>query len=102
MIVYEYTVEGTVFRDSTALQQPSFGGRQRRKEVADAERDLYIPGQDVAVLYDPANPSRSYLGRSLHWSVYGRTGTGAVLFGVGLCFLLLYLFGRGRPSPDIV
>jgi len=55
-------------------------------------------GQDVTVHYDPRNPSRSNLGRVLQWSDYGRTGTGAVLFSVGLCFLLMYLFGRGKPD----
>jgi len=97
LIIYEYTVEGALFRDSTALQQPSFGGRRRRKEVAEIEKDRYEPGQEVAVYYDPDNPARSHLGRFLHWSDYGRTGTGSVLFGVGICFLWLYLFGRVRP-----
>ena len=98
VIVYEYTVEGTTFRDSSALNQPSFGGRRRRKEVAQTEKDQFSPGQDVTVHYDPRNPSRSNLGRVLQWSDYGRTGTGAVLFSVGLCFLLMYLFGRGKPD----
>ncbi|MCP4685091.1 MAG: DUF3592 domain-containing protein [bacterium] len=97
-IIYEYTVEGTLFRDSTALQQPSFGGRRRRKEVAETEKDRFEPGQEVAVHYDPKDPARSNLGRFLHWSDYGRTGTGGVLFGVGLCFMTLYLFGRRRSS----
>lgn len=98
VIVYEYTVEGATFRDSSTLNQPSFGGRRRRKEVAETEKEQFTPGQDVVVHYDPRDPSRSNLGRVLKWSDYGRTGTGAVLFAVGLCFLLLYLFGRGKPD----
>ncbi len=50
--------------------------------------------------YQPEDPSRSHLGRFLHWSDYGRTATGGVLFGVGFCFLLLYLLGRNRLSPE--
>jgi hypothetical protein len=96
VIVYEYSVNGAVFRDSSALQQPSFGGRRRRKEVAETETEQYTPGQDVIVYFDPEDPSRSNLGRFLHWSDYGRTGTGGILFGVGCCFLLLYLFGKNR------
>jgi len=77
-VVYEYTVDGARYRDSTSLQQPSFGGRRRRKEVAEVEKGLYSPGEEVAILYNPENPAVSYLGRHIHWSVYGRTGTGAV------------------------
>jgi len=100
-IVYEYTVDSTKYRDSTTLQQPSFGGRTRRKEEADVETGLYKTGEEVASLYNPDDPAVSYLGRNIHWSVYGRTGTGAVLFGVGLCFLFLVGFGRrAAVRPD--
>lgn len=100
MVVYEYSVDSTHFRDSTVLQQPSFGGRRRRKEVAETESHLYAPGQEVAVHYDPADPSQSYLVRLLHWSDYGRTATGGIFFGIGISFLLLAWFGRGRPSHN--
>jgi len=96
-VVYEYWVDGVLYRDSTVLHQPSFGGRKRRHDVAVKEAALYIPGGPVTVFYDPFAPQNSDLLTSVFWADYAITGLGAMLVGLGVCFGLLW--ARRRPTP---
>lgn len=97
-VVYQYTVDGNVYRDSTILHQPSFGGRSRRYEVAVKEAALYAPGDSVGVYFDPVEPQRSDLVTSLYWADYATAGVGAVLLGLGVCLWLMWI--RRRPAES--
>jgi len=95
VVVYEYAVGGVIYRDTAGLRQPSFGGRSKRREVALRTIAGYAPGRPVTVDYDPADPSRSTLERTVFWADYGMTGAGAFVFGAGLALPLLA--ARRRP-----
>lgn len=87
-IVYEYSVNGTIYGDSTGFDTPSFGGRSVKRDMAEAIVAEYPVGTTVVVHYDPETPSNSVLRISPDWSLYGKIGLGGTLVGVGL-FLLL-------------
>lgn len=83
-IVYEYSVAGSTFRDSTGFDTPSFGGKSVKQDVAEAIVAKFPSGSRVAVHYNPEMPSQSLLRLSPDWSLYGKIGLGGVLFGLGL------------------
>ena len=93
-IVYEYTVNGAVYRDSTTLETPSFGGRNSKYNVAETIAKEYPPGRSVTVHYNPSNPSESGLRVGPTWDVYGKLGLGALLFGLGLFWVVGYGIDR--------
>ncbi len=92
-IVYEYSVAGSTYRDSTSFDTPSFGGRSSKRNVAEAIVANFPVGSPVRVHYDPALPSRSLLRITPDWSHFGKIGLGGVLLGVGL---FLIAAGRAR------
>jgi len=99
-VVYQYTVDGNVYRDSTVLHQPSFGGRSRRYEVAVKEAALYAAGDSVPVYYDPAEPQHSDLITSVFWADYATAGVGAVLLGFGVCLWLMWIRRRSGENDS--
>jgi hypothetical protein len=96
VVVYEYQVGEAVFRDSTALHQPSFGGKWKRYDVAVKAAAEYVPGMTVPVFYNPSRPGESVLKVSVYWADYGITGVGAMLLAIGVCLTLLMI--RGSPG----
>jgi hypothetical protein len=89
-IVYEYQVETVTYRDSTSLDPPGFGGRNAKHDAAAGVASEYPVGKAVMIHYDPADPSISRLKITPPWSVYGRTGLGGFMFGVGLLLAAIY------------
>jgi hypothetical protein len=83
-IVYEYSINGIRYRDTTSFDTPSFGGRNIKADEAEAISNMYAAGTQVAVHYDPANHSVSLIRTSPDWSVYGKLGLSGALFGFGL------------------
>ena len=67
-IVYRYIVDRDTFLDSTDLDQPSFGGKRKRREVALKRSAIYIRGDTLSVYYDPQDPVRSTISTSPLWS----------------------------------
>ncbi len=97
-IVYQYSVNGVVYRDSTDLDQPGFGGRNNKRNAAETIIAQYPAGTTVSVHYDPKQPSVSLLRVSPDWSIFGKIGLGGFMFGVGL-FLATSYFVRRRTVP---
>jgi hypothetical protein len=93
-IVYRYLADGRLYVDSTDLDQPSFGGRQSRREVAYKRSVKYRVGDTVIIHYNPRNPSESRLRTVPSWSAYGKTGFGSV------CIMLGLLFGLGAKTES--
>lgn len=96
LIVYEYTAGGARYVDSTSLDPPNFGGRNAKREAAEAVANEYPTGKAVTIHFNPANPSESRLKITPPWSVYGKAGFGALLFGLGL-FLTVGYFTQRAP-----
>lgn len=94
-IVYQYSVDAITYRDSTNLDPPGFGGRNAKRDAAEGIASEYPIGKQVAIHYDPANPTDSRLKITPPWSVYGKTGFGGFLFGAGL-FLSALFVGQQR------
>lgn len=86
-IVYQYQVDSVTYRDSTSLDPPGFGGRNSKHDAAGKVASEYPAGKSVTIHYDPTNPSKSLLKITAPWSVYGRLGFGAFLFGAGLLLI---------------
>ena len=93
-IVYQYTVGAQVFKDSTDLDQPGFGGRNNKRNAAETIVAAYPAGREIAVHYNPAHPEISLLRVSPDWSIYGKIGFGAFLFGIGIFLATAYLVKR--------
>jgi hypothetical protein len=83
-VVYRYTVDSDTFLDSTDLGQPSFGGKRKRREVAQKRSATYFLGDTLTVYYDPHDPTRSTLSTSPAWSDYGKAGLGVLLVALGV------------------
>lgn len=96
-VVYEYRVDGVLYRDSSALSPPSFGGRSSRRGVAEEISSEYPDGREVTIHYQPGNPTNSLLRVYAPWSAYGKLGSGGVVLFLGIMTLIAYA-GRVRPS----
>jgi hypothetical protein len=81
-VLYEYEVEGEVFRAHTV----SYHGSIFRRG-AQATLDRYRPGQPVVVYYHPRNPQRAVLEPGSSFGAFLR-----VLFSVGVLGLGLWLY----------
>lgn len=93
-IIYEYSVAGSTYRDTTSFDTPSFGGKSVKEDESEAIVARFPAGARVSVHYDPQAPSRSLLRISADWSHYGKIGLGGVLLGIGL---FLITAAQGRP-----
>ncbi len=98
VVIYEFSVDGKLYRDSCSMNQPSFGGRNRRREVAVKMIAAYPPGRDVKVFYDATQPEQSTLVLAAYWSDYGMSGFGTLLLAAGVCLIGLGV-SRRRHSP---
>ncbi len=98
-IVYSYSVGGTQFIDTTAMDSPAFGGRNSKYDVAREIVAEYPKGKAVIVYYDPANPSQSTLHPFAPWNLFGRVSFGSILYGGGIFLVAAYFASRRRfPS----
>ena len=93
-LVYTYEVAGQVYRDSSDLNMPSFGGRNNRRSAAETMAGMYPVGSTVVIHYQPEDPANSRLRVSPPWSVYGQMGFGGVLLLLGLFVTGWYLRRR--------
>jgi hypothetical protein len=93
-IVYQYVVGQQTFKDSTDLDQPGFGGRNNKRNAAETIVAAYPVGRELPVHYDPSHPEISLLRVSPDWSIYGKIGFGAFLFGIGIFLATAYFIKR--------
>ena len=92
--VYEYTVNGRMYSESTDLQMPAFGGRRTKYDAATKLTGMYPAGQTVSVYYNPENPSLSKLKTGVPVEIYLRLSFGVSLLCIGLFFIFNYFFQR--------
>ena len=98
-LIYRYEVAGVTYLDTTAIEQPSFGGKNKRYDVAREILSEHPPGSSLEVLYNPKEPHISTIEKSVFWALYAQTGFGAFLTAVGCCLILMILltgFGRRK------
>lgn len=100
VVIYEFRVDGQTYRDSSNMNQPSFGGRSRRREVAVKTIAMFLPGAEVKVYYNARQPEQSALILSAHWSDYGISGLGAILLAAGVCLVGIGAFSRKKCESD--
>lgn len=93
-VIYEYEIDSVVYRDSTDLLQPGFGGRARRRDVAVKTAAEFVPGQEVLVRYNPNQPAESVIIVRISFTYYGMLGFGMVL---ALALGLVRLMPRRQP-----
>lgn len=93
-IVYEYTVNGREYRDSSSLDTPPFGARATKYGEADTLVALYPIGKEITIHYNPEQPSQSRLRVSPPWNLFGKMGLGALLYALGLFAVLGFIFRR--------
>lgn len=89
-VIYEFEVEGVTLRDTSDLDVPGFGSKRSQLEVAAAWIDLYPPGSDLLIHYDPDNPSESLIRLTLGWDNLGKLGLGMTLIIVNLIVMMSF------------
>jgi hypothetical protein len=94
MVIYAYEVDSRAYIDTTDLQVPGFGNKNKQYEVTHAMVTEFPTGKEILVHYDPKDISNSVIVTTPRWNVYGQIGLGIVLFAGSLFFLIL-------PSPGI-
>ena len=97
-IVYQYEVASQSYIDSTDLDQPGFGGRNNKRNAAETIVSAYPSGTQVMVHYNPLHPDQSLLRVSPDWSIFGKIGLGAFMFGLGLFLSISYFVRRSQPN----
>ena len=95
MVVYAYEANGRAYVDTTDMQVPGFGNRNKQFEVTHAIIADYIVGKEITVHYDPTDNTNSVIVTSPRWNIFGEIGLGVLLFAGALFFLIL-------PRPAIV
>ena len=94
---YRYEVDGQKFEGSRLR----FGNvSYKKRSKAQKETDRFLPGKEVEVFYDPANPQSSVLikGSGLSWLAVGLGGT---MFILGLVVLIKTATGARRNSEHL-
>lgn len=94
-VVYEYTVGGTKYLDSTDFDPAGFGGRNSKRNAAETIIAAYPIGTEVTVYYRPDSPEASTLRPFANWSAYGIVSFGGSLIVASLWLALV----RWRRSP---
>jgi hypothetical protein len=87
-VIYEYTVRGSHYVDTSHLHVPMFGNRRKEFEVARTVSEEYAVGQTLLVFYSPDMPSLSTLTPGATWDLYVKGAFGVMLFALGLLGLL--------------
>jgi hypothetical protein len=101
LIIYQYSVAGTTYVDSTDAGAPGFGNKNKRYNVAEYILAEYKPGTSVVVSYDPNDPRTSTIVPGPRWRVFGQLGLGGTLYLIGLCLLVVLLRGAsGSRATD--
>ena len=78
-VIYRYVVAGREYRGNSIEALPELMGKEQAGRIA----ELYPPGKDVAVYYDPEDPRRSVLVPGLG----GWTQLGLLIY-VAVCVML--------------
>jgi len=89
MVIYAFEVNGRAYVDTSDLQVPGFGNKNKQYEVAHTLVEEYPTGKEVLVHYDSTDFSNSVLIVTPPWNVFGKVSLGVILFSVGLFFLVL-------------
>ena len=79
IIVFQYSIEEILYTDTTDMNPPGFGNKRRRLEVAEAWVKEYPAGRQIAVSYDPKNPSMALISLTPPWSDFFVPGLGVFL-----------------------
>ena len=98
LIIYQFSVAGTTYVDSTDAGAPGFGNKNKRYNVAEYILAEYKPGSSVVVYYDPNHPEISTIVPGPRWRVFGQLGLGGTLYLIGLCLLIVLLRGRSHSG----
>ncbi len=98
-IVYQYSVDGIVYTDTTDLEVPGFGTKANRHWVAEYSVDNFPAGKIVIIHYDAANPSLSFVKPHPNYTIFLLLSCGGLLFGIGIYFLIAWIYvSRFRKS----
>ena len=95
LVIYQYSVGGQSYTDSTSMGVPPFGNRRVRQNESETIAAEHRVGDSVRVYVDPANPENSTLYAREDWASYLRLTIGAILFGAGLLQLVRFGMSRG-------
>ena len=102
-IEYKYWVDSVEYEGKTNLNAPGFGTKANRRDQATKLVAKYIPGSNLVVYFDPADPGRSVLRPYPVWSAYTRVGTGFIIFvisGILLAYRLARFRKISRPTSN--
>ncbi len=93
-IIYSYTIDEKQFEDTSFLNAPMFGGKRKKREVAEALIEKYSIGESIKVFYNPDDNSKSRITPMLKWNSLGQISFGVALLIISLCLLTI------RKKPD--
>jgi hypothetical protein len=97
-VIFEYSVNGARFIDTSTVRAPGFGGKRKRYDAAEYLVHKYTPGTVLTLSYDPDNPALNELVKHPEWYVYMKAAFGATLVFVGGVLLVLSV-ARSRVQP---
>ncbi len=86
---YYYQVNGNEFTGRSILHAPAFGGKIKQYDVSVSLNEERLLDSNLAVHFNPVNPSESTITPDPSWSIYVRLAAGILLFMLGLFTVFL-------------
>lgn len=99
-IIYQFKLDSVIYKDSTTMDPPMFGGKRKKYDVARTILEDFEIGDSVNVIYNPASPKESYLKLSVKWNQFVILFFGYLLISAGILFLLLFLIRAKNISAS--
>jgi hypothetical protein len=87
-LTYEYEVNGLTYIAHQVLNGAYFHG-QTSQQIADSVQELYPPGEDILISYDPQNPQVTMLGKPETKRDNQDLGYGLIFIVLGGSFIVL-------------
>ncbi len=90
-ITYRFYLDNVPHENTTDLHMSGFGNKRARRDNANRVAREYPVNRQINVIYNPENPSESYLRTGPYWSDYMKLFVGCLFLCVGW-YLLMAVF----------
>lgn len=88
-IVYTYSIDSLVVTDSTDLDQPPFGNKVAREDIAVKRSAPFAVGDTIDVWVNPDDHAESTLNPQPYWALYVQVGFAVLVIFAGLVLTII-------------